>query len=96
MRQGAAPGLGAGGRPNQRSRLPAPVERPLGCAPADDLQPPHRAGEKHVDLSLRPIAGESAPLHPEFLAQVHIHHLIRPLQMQDDAVRPGAASQDQL
>src|SRR5436309_15507113 len=91
-----APALGAGGRPDERPRLPAAVELPFGCPPPDDLQAPDGAREERVDLSLSPIAGESAALHPEFLPQVHVDHLVRALQMEYDAIWPGAAAKDLL
>ena len=45
---------------------------------------------------MSPIAGESAALHPEFLPQVHVDHLVRALQMEYDAIWPGAAAKDLL
>src|SRR5438876_11594339 len=69
---GAAPGLGARGRPDERSRLATTADLPLGGAPPDHLQAPYRAREERVDLSMRPIAGESSALHPESLPYVHV------------------------
>ena len=96
MLQGAAPGLGAGGRPGERSWLPESSDLAFGGTPSDHLNSPHRAREESVDLSLRSIAGQSPALHSEFFAEVHVHYLIGPLQMQHDRVGPAAATKDQL
>src|SRR5438876_10462380 len=60
----AAPGLGARGRPDERSRLAATADLPLGGAPRDHLQAPYRARDERVGLSMRPSAGEPAAPHP--------------------------------